>query len=39
MKNLNQNDNKFHRGNSVDEKHYWLTPDDLIKELNDPITK
>ena len=34
MKNLNPNDNKFHKGNSIDGKHYWLTPDDLMKELN-----
>ena len=27
-------DNKFHKGNSVDGKHYWLTPDDLMKQLN-----
>ena len=27
-------DNKFHKGNNVDGKHYWLTPDDLMKQLN-----
>ena len=35
MKNLNPTQNKFHKGNSVDGKHYWLTPDDLMKKLND----
>ena len=27
--------NKFHKGNPKDGKHYWLTPKDLMKELND----
>jgi hypothetical protein len=27
-------DNKFHRGNSADQKHYWLTPPDLYDQLN-----
>lgn len=27
-------ENKFHLGNSVDKKHYWLTPPDLYDELN-----
>ena len=28
-------DNKFHKGNGSDGKHYWLTPPDLYKELDD----
>ena len=34
MKKLKPKNNKFHKGNSVDGKHYWLTPDDLMKQLN-----
>ena len=34
MKKIKPKDNKFHKGNSVDGKHYWLTPDNLMKELN-----
>ena len=26
-------DNKYHKGNSVDGKHYWLTPPDLLKKI------
>tara|TARA_A100000171_G_C2002457_1_gene82483 strand:- start:40 stop:486 length:447 start_codon:yes stop_codon:yes gene_type:complete len=32
---MKPNDNKFHKGNSKDGKHYWLTPKDLYKKLND----
>ena len=28
-------DNKFHKGNGVDGKHYWLTPHDLLKKMQD----
>lgn len=27
--------NKFHLGNKVDGRHYWLTPDKLMNELNE----
>lgn len=27
-------DNKFHKGNGEDQKHYWLTPPDLYENLN-----
>lgn len=26
-------DNKFHKGNGADGKHYWLTPKDLMEKL------
>lgn len=34
MKNIHPDDNKFHKGNGKDGKHYWLTPDDLMDALN-----
>lgn len=27
-------DNKFHKGNGEDKKHYWLTPPDLYTQLD-----
>ena len=27
--------NKFHKGNGSDGKHYWLTPKDVYRELDD----
>ena len=35
MKTLEPKNNKFHKGNGQDKKHYWLTPDDVYKKLND----
>lgn len=30
---MNPKDNKFHKGNNVDGKHYWLTPKELMEQL------
>jgi hypothetical protein len=30
---LQPEENKFHKGNGDDGKHYWLTPPDLMKEM------
>jgi len=31
---VNPSDNKFHKGNGEDGKHYWLTPTDLYEKLD-----
>lgn len=31
---LKPEDNKFHKGNGSDQKHYWLTPPDIYNTLN-----
>lgn len=32
---LQPSDNKFHRGNASDGKHYWLTPSELYRKLDE----
>lgn len=32
---LPPSNNKFHLGNGEDQKHYWLTPPDLLARLSD----
>ena len=34
MKKMQPADNKFHRGNGDDGKHYWLTPSDMYAALD-----
>jgi len=33
MKEMAPEENKFHKGNGVDGKHYWLTPPTLMEKL------
>ena len=33
MKTLAPQENKFHKGNGNDGKHYWLTPPDLMESM------
>lgn len=34
MKTMHPEDNKFHKGNGSDKKHYWLTPPALYAQLD-----
>lgn len=31
---ITPNENKFHKGNGDDGKHYWLTPPDLMEQMS-----
>ena len=33
MKKINPEENKFHKGNGKDGKHYWLTPEPLMESM------
>jgi len=35
MKNLAPDENKFHKGNGDNGKHYWLTPPDLMEDMQE----
>lgn len=35
QKEVHPENNKFHRGNGADGKHYWLTPPKLYEQLDD----
>lgn len=35
MKYIHPEENKFHVGNGLDQKHYWLTPPDVMQSLQD----
>lgn len=37
-RSLKPDDNKFHKGNGEDGKHYWLTPPNLYAELDAQYT-
>ena len=34
MKPVKPSENKFHKGNKSDGKHYWLTPPDVLNDLD-----
>lgn len=34
MSNLQPENNKFHKGNGKDGKHYWLTPPEIYQDLH-----
>lgn len=33
MSKIHPEENKFHKGNGIDGKHYWLTPPDLFNAM------
>jgi hypothetical protein len=38
VKTLDPKENKFHTGNGVDGKHYWLTPPALMKKIKEEFS-